>query len=290
MPADRPPVPTVAYVCGVGHSGSTLLDRLLGAREGAWSGGELKRFSASRWASRWRAKGWPAALEEPCACGALTLRACSFWRAVDARLAADGLGLDALDVYAPNPGRFARDNMALFRAIGHASGAAVVVDSSKDLARLRRLQVETELRVVPVWLVRRTEGVVYSEARRGRPWLAAAAATGYAQLAFCRYLRGRPHHVVRYRALCTDPDAALAPLVADLGLGRTREVTPHLAFGNPMRLRPLGAVRPDDAWRTGLSRTQRVVLGLLHRPVAQGWTAAGPLYRALGALARETRP
>ena len=286
MPTDRVALPTVVYVCGVGHSGSTLLDRLLGAREGAWSGGEVKRFSPSRHETHWHAKGWPAAVEEPCACGAARLADCPFWQAVDARLGAEGLRLAALDVYHPDSTVFARDNEALFDAIAQESGAGVVVDSSKDLVRLRRLLAETALPVVPVLVERRLEGVVASEARRGRPWLGTAAASGRALLGIKRFLRGRPHHALSYEALCDDAGSALAPLAEALGLGAAEARTPHLAFGNPMRLRPLGTVRRDDRWRAELTAAQRSVVGALGLPVRRGWTALRPLYRALAAAAR----
>src|SRR5207245_4821641 len=65
--------PTVLYLGGVGRSGSTLVDRILGQVPGLFSGGEIRDL-------------WARGLIENRQCGCGTpFRSCSFWTEVGRR-------------------------------------------------------------------------------------------------------------------------------------------------------------------------------------------------------------
>jgi hypothetical protein len=66
--------PTAMFICAAGHSGSTLLDLLLGSHPAAMSLGEITHLPKN------------VALNTPCTCGE-PVRDCSFWRRVLERLA-----------------------------------------------------------------------------------------------------------------------------------------------------------------------------------------------------------
>lgn len=127
------------YVMSRPHSGSTILDILLG-NTGAVAGvGQLVSDM-----------GKP---DNPCACGA-TIRDCLFWREVRARVEAEGVAWAeavALSVGQAHVGRFWRTlraasddpgmlrlaavTAAVERAVAGASGRPHVLDSSKEPTR-----------------------------------------------------------------------------------------------------------------------------------------------------------
>jgi hypothetical protein len=167
-------VTTVLYVLGPTHCGSTVLGNLLGERPGHVSVGEL-RMAWRRWLDP----------EAHCGCGE-PVRSCPFWREVSIERAAGDLGVAAaaqLDsrLMATRrlpelaAGRMERDATPLRaaytrlqEAVAAASGASVVVDTSKVPGAAVLLErAPVELRVVH--LVRDSRGVLASHRRRGSP-------------------------------------------------------------------------------------------------------------------------
>src|SRR3954470_22935992 len=169
-----PARPTVLYVVGSTHCGSTVLGNLLGERPGHVSVGEL-RMAWRRWLD-------PGAR---CGCGE-RVRACAFWREVSIERAAGELGvagatqLDSRLMATRRLPALARGALereaaplrAAFARLQHqvatAAGAEVVVDTSKVPAGAVLLErAHVELRVVH--LVRDSRGVLASHRRRGSP-------------------------------------------------------------------------------------------------------------------------
>ena len=127
------------YVMSRPHSGSTILDILLGNTETVESVGQLVSDMGK--------------LDNPCACGA-TIRACPFWREVRSRVEAAGVSWDEAvqaSVSQAHVGRFwrtlrARDGdpvmrrlaeitAVVARAIAETAGKSVVLDSTKEPTR-----------------------------------------------------------------------------------------------------------------------------------------------------------
>lgn len=170
----------VLYIVGVGRSGSTLLERMLGTVPGSVNAGELNALF-SRVAKQ----------DQRCGCGR-PFSACDFWQAVGEE--AFGGWREVTDRMAELQPRVvrqrfvprlatgvagpaAREDLAeyleaherLYRALSVVSGAEVVVDASKSTAQLfalRRIQ-GLDLRVVN--LVRDSRGVASSWSKVGIP-------------------------------------------------------------------------------------------------------------------------
>jgi hypothetical protein len=247
----------LVYVAGLGHSGTTLLDVLLASHSRAVGIGEAMRFSPGR------------GLAMSCTCAAGEVWDCGFWRRVDERLARAGApGLREIDLSSDDAERFRAHNVAFYDALYALTGCPVLVDSSKDLSRLARL-LETPLDVLPVHLLREPHGVVYSYARKGRPWLSTALRYNRHRRKARRLLGGREHVALRYEELASDPAGVLARVMPRVGLvyepgqlewaGRER----HNCGGNRMRRASSSAIRRDDAWRRGLSPPRRWAISLL---------------------------
>ena len=274
-----------ACTLAAGHSGSTLLNLLLGGHPDAVAVGELTHLPKN------------LALNTQCQCG-VPVRACGFWKDVVARLPFDldsnpyalqtgfidarrvvdqsrstraywlrwkaihgvvGAGLlIRLSVHVPAFERCIDHTELLFDAIREASGCRLIVDSSKaylkSLALYHRSPQTTRL----ILLCRDGRGVMWSEMKRGVTPAKALQSWKKFYSRTLRLLRDvDPAHVifVRYEDLTEDPSRELRRLTEFLGVEfhpgvlRLDSKIHHLANGNNMRLQG-GEVRPTDfSWR-----------------------------------------
>jgi UDP-N-acetylglucosamine transferase subunit ALG13 len=265
----------VLYIAGLGRSGSTLLDRILGQIPDVCSVGELVFI-------------WERGLvrNERCGCGERFL-ACPFWREVG-RIAFDGWAkVDAgraielrhtvdrnrylpflvAGPLAPPAFRAARREYfdryldPLYRAIQTTSRCLLVVDSSKhtSYAYLLRQLWSVDLHVVQ--MVRRGEGVAYSWRKEvARPEVDGAETmpqysamksatlwTTHNALLQGLPAIGVPSMVLRYEDLIADPVGAVSRVLGLAGLlpeerelafltADGAELGPnHTVAGNPLR-------------------------------------------------------
>lgn len=250
--------PRVVYLGGLGRSGTTLLERLLGELPGACSAGEVIHL----W-QRGIAEG------EGCGCGK-PLPDCEFWQEVGR--AAFG-SLARVDVHRFNELRFMVDRnryiprlaapvlrpslrravgeytgyfQRLYTAIAEISGCQVVVDSSKhpSLAFCLRWNSDLDLRVVHV--VRDSRAVAYSWTQlvlrpesAADPYMqtyspATAAGLWNAQNGALQVLaaEGVPTLRIRYEDLVTEPAAMLRKIAEFAGIA-AGDAGPAFLGGEP---------------------------------------------------------
>jgi hypothetical protein len=302
-----PDRPRVLYLGGLGRSGTTVLERVLGELPGTCSVGELVHL--------WR-RG--VLDDETCGCGEPFSR-CSFWSEVG-RLAFGGwdpslaarmedlrprvdrtrfiprlLAPRLLGRHRAELREYVTTFLRLYRAISDAAGGAVVIDSSKhsSLAGGLRTQPAIDLRVVHV--VRDSRGVAYSwtkevrrpEATAGRelmtrysPSRSAALWVGHNLFFGLLGRLGTRTRLLRYEDFVAEPARVLEELAAFAGLpigpgaldfldGSAALLTPsHTVAGNPMRFRTgPTTLRRDDAWRAELPRGRRLLVSALTSPL-----------------------
>jgi hypothetical protein len=279
----------VIYLGGLGRSGTTLLERLLGELPGVVALGEVVHL--------WE-RGVLA--EELCGCG-VPFPACVFWREVgkrafggwSSRLARRVLTLRRRVDRTRRIGHLAHPDLAeyarAYRLLYDAAGAPVVIDSSKH-ASLAGCLVRGGVDVRIVHVVRDPRAVAHSWGRTverpedGRPmtrWGPARTALHWtAQNAGLELLarRGAQVTTVRYEDLLAAPEPTFTALAGELGLtgadlpfldGRTVWLgRSHTVSGNPMRFH-VGRVelRRDDSWTTGLAGGDRRVVDVLTWPL-----------------------
>lgn len=279
----------VIYLGGLGRSGTTLLERLLGELPGVVALGEVVHL-------------WDRGVlaEELCGCGT-AFPSCPFWRFVGERafggwtrrLAERILALRARVDRTRRIARIEHPDLAeyvrAYRRLYDATGASVVIDSSKH-ASLACCLVASGVDVRIVHVVRDPRAVAHSWARTvprpedGQPMTrwgpARTAAHWTAQNLAMELLPGRGARVtrVRYEDLLAAPGETLTALALRLGLpqpelpfleGRTAWLGPsHTASGNPMRFH-VGRVelRRDDSWLSGLPESDRRVVNALTWPL-----------------------
>ncbi|BAL85949.1 hypothetical protein AMIS_7290 [Actinoplanes missouriensis 431] len=297
----------VLFLGGLGRSGTTLVERLLGELPGMCALGEIVHL----WQRDVRD-------DERCGCG-VRFSACEFWQQVGKRAfdGWDNVDVDRVHELRESVERtrhiprlatattatgevreYAAFYSRVYSAAAEVAGARVVIDSSKHsaLAHVLRWADDVDLRVVHV--VRDPRGVAYSwtktvarpetdgadEMTRYSPgrsallWNAHNAAFGLLAR------RGVPVRRIRYEEFLADPRAALVRLADFAGvplhpgdldfLGPDHAMlrTGHSAAGNPMRF-TVGRLplRHDDAWVRALPRSQRRLVGAVCGPLLHAY-------------------
>ena len=300
----------VLYLGGLGRSGTTLVERLLGELPGVVALGEVVHL-------------WQRDLRdnERCGCGA-RFSACTFWRRVGERAFGGWGNVDVARIHALRDAvertrhiprlaatlaaagasadvrEYAGYYAKVYAAAADVAGAEVVVDSSKHsaLAHVLRFADDVDLRVVHV--VRDPRGVAYSwtktvarpetdgaedmtrysPARSALLWNAHNAAFGLLAR------RGVGVRRIQYEEFLSDPRAALIRLADFAGLALTTDdlafLRPeyadlkvgHSAAGNPMRF-TVGRLplRRDDDWVRALPSGQRRLVGAVCAPMLRAY-------------------
>lgn len=302
--------PRVLFLSGLGRSGTTILERVLGELPGVCSVGELVHL-------------WQRGVldDELCGCGEPFSR-CPFWaevgrrafggwdRALAERMLRLRLRVDrtrhVLLAALPAVRRREREEYVavfarVYRAIVETSGCPVVIDSSKhpSMAYCLRTSSDIDLRVLHV--VRDSRGVAYSwtkEVRRPEaggddlmtqysPSQSALLWTGHNVALSLLPLTGATRRLLRYEDFVADPAGTVASVAGFVGvrtdegpaflhgssvtLGRT-----HTVAGNPVRFRTgTMALRRDDDWRRLLPRRTRRLVSALTLPLLAGYGYLG---------------
>jgi hypothetical protein len=282
---DRSKPLKVVYIAGDGRSGSTLLDRLIGAYPGVFSCGELGNLLQST-----------ASTDQFCACGCKA-QSCGFWHGVLERWSSSVPDFTEreykslqrryerlrsllrpynereLSLEEPRFARYAEYTMALFDAVADLSDAAVIVDSSKSPARALALSRVPGLDVRMLHLVRDVRGVAYSLRKLSAPkpgepkskqpkrrsnlrFAGTWAVVNY----FCEQVNPKipgPNLFTRYEDYTADPDSMLSAVAKLLGVERIPYAAGasylmtqgHQVAGNEARMRPVQAIATDETWR-----------------------------------------
>jgi len=245
----NPRIPLL-YIAGSSHSGSTLLDLLLGSHPSIESVGEAKKIAAVT--ADLRTGGQPL-----CTCRQ-PVAACPFWQ----RVLPEQPELLRNDATA---------NAGLFGRAIEVGGKRIALDSSKTTGRADLLARSDLFDLTVIHLVRDSRAIAYSNRRKQakvpapekRSYNLVPSVHGWQKLNLRtrRLFRGRPgvrYIPVRYEDLTADPRAALQSVLAALGLPwnesmlRYREHTHHNIEGNRMRLGGDSAIRADTEYLTAL--------------------------------------
>ena len=292
----------VLFIGGLGRSGSTLVDRVLGQTPGVCSVGELVFL-------------WERGLlaNERCGCGE-PFDGCPFWKEVGVRAFGGWDRIDPAAIHARQrrvdrnryvpamlapalaPGYrrrlapYAEAVGRIYKAVAAVAGAALIVDSSKHASTAALLRHVPGIDARIVQLVRDPRGVAWSwsktverpdatdgvslMARVGPARIAARWQSYNALLSLVRANGG----VLRYEDFVDRPEHATRRLLALGGLepdglpqftGRRTVVldTDHTVAGNPLWFRTGELeIRVDDEWREAMPRARRALVGAMAFP------------------------
>lgn len=308
--------PDTLYILSAGHSGSTLLNLILGTHSRAVAVSELTYLPAN------------IARNEICTCGSV-VRACPLWTKVAAELR-ERVGIDVLREpgcfelgYGDSPRgpyrvptherwlwkmrraavlvsligavrvpRFGRrrfdrgiaNRLAVYDALRAASGARVVIDSSKEYLQGLSVYAARPARTRLILLTRDGRAVFYSNLKRGfgyayslRSW------RNYYRHALPLIRRNvRPEDLctVRYEDLVTDTEGVVrricsfADLEFEPAMLDTTSKQHHITSGNNMRFSLSNGIRLDRKWQSELKERDRRFFeqraGCLNRELGYG--------------------
>ena len=264
---------SIVYISSMTHSGSTLLDSIIGSHNNAFGIGEAHVFRS--YANLLRTQSQKTLLGNQCTCGAPTIWECEFWKKVDEELQErDQRTLRDLDIAAPDPTIFAQDNKLFFDAVAKVSSARIIVDSSKTIKRYQRLRESGFAEIIPIHLIRNPKGQVYSIMKRNntgefRPALRYSLDTIGRIIA----LRNQRPIKICYENLVGDPESSMKGLMREIGLEFEprqldwAKVERHNIGGNVKRVVRDSAIRLDDEWQQELTRRQIILINLITCPV-----------------------
>jgi hypothetical protein len=305
----------VIYIAGSGRCGSTLLERVLGEIPGYVNVGELVQLA------RDTAPG-----NKLCGCGQ-RFAECPFWTAVGKR-GFGGWDSESLESVSQAQGRVTRRHYLkgvpgveqagradlaslgawykrLFLAIAAESGAACVVDASKEIGQALMLEgAGVDVRVIH--LIRDVRGVAFSMSRRHAaspdpanrvelewstsPALAAALWVSAMNEEKLLSQRGIPVTRMRYEDFIRQPSQAVEQALGRLGrpvgpadlthIGDQRVTLPssHGLSGNPSRFREGELfLRQDEAWRDQMPLRDRAIVSLIGRRYLRRYYGRHPM-------------
>jgi len=291
----------VLYIAGLGRSGSTLIDTILGQVDGFFSVGEVHRL----WDSG------PVA-DRVCGCGAKLVE-CEVWsqildeafggpKQIEAkqmvRMQRQGYRTRHLvNMLMPWGSRWIRRRLGdhlddlgrFYRAIGHVTHSRVVVDSSKFPSYGFVLEHVDDIELHVLHLVRDPRAVVYSwqthkhDPSTGKPlgsinptktaglWLAWNYAIQqfwqdgphYMRLRYEDFVRQPRQTIERILAFVDEPNAA-TPFISEteVKLGES-----HTVAGNPIRLNTgVVKIKLDTRWQSNIILSHRRTTVMIDRP------------------------
>jgi sulfotransferase family protein len=252
MPPMSSARPSVVFIASLPHSGSTLLDLLLGSHsqiEGLGEISKLKRYAEAAESDAEHGK------KQKCTCGAASIWRCPHWSKVELALRRRNSSLRNLDLASTNRRRFRQDNGLLYAAVSAAAGKRFVVDSSKSVTRLKMLLQADAFDLYPVFLYRQPHGQINSMIKKYGDPERALSDNLRANTEFLDVLQGRSFVAVRYEDLAADAAQTLLRVLTPLGLPfeerqlEWARLPHHNLAGNSMRFSGNGALREDDSWR-----------------------------------------
>ncbi len=295
MSSDRSPNLRNVFICSAGHSGSTLLDMMLGSHSAAESLGEIVHLPMDM------------ATNRACACGS-PMQSCILWPQVMHHMGVD----PQADPYALNLGyalakvgdarstsrlhklltrprialryyqmRYAlpmggltpgfdagiSNTLAVYDSVRAQTGKWVVVDSSKHYVRAAALYLARPDITRVVVLVRDGRGVFYSNLKRGfgRDFSLRAWYSHYRRALALLEKRVPSEHrlLVHYEDMVTDTRQTLTRLCEFLGLDFEpamldfRAGVHHNVNGNDMKFTSSSELRLDETWKARLEPADR---------------------------------
>jgi len=257
----------VLLIVGMGHSGSTLLDLLLGAHSQIHGAGELARVKKDFH-------------KRKCSCGARAAE-CPVWKHVFKDfdeipdLRAGQTKKDFLKNNNCFKTRMKNRDLSeylttmerTYRNILNTTGKTAVLDSSKGPERANALLKNPNLDITIIHLVRDGRGVAWSYRKKARRlWPCLRKWCTKNLMAEVLKRRGKRTVRMHYKDLARNPEKELTRILNTAGFqfeGQMmdfRGVEQHQVGGNRMRLEGSGKIKEDTAWRHNLPLTDRLIV------------------------------
>ncbi|MFK5949808.1 MAG: sulfotransferase [Methylococcales bacterium] len=281
---------TVLYIMGMPRSGSTIIDRILGAHDNIVSVGELINLPVNGWINN-----------EYCSCGSRT-NDCTFWSTVKAdwsdksdtntvhnylslqskleKLWVRFKSFDLPDNYKDDFNNYATMTLSLYKSIQTVSNKKIIVDSSKNPLRAYLLSLMPGINLRIIHLVRDARGVAWSKMKSFKKdekagvqadleptplwrtainwcrinlrcdWVRKQLQANYSMLVCYEDFTNNPEKYFSRIGGLTDEDFTS---LIDCLLNKNIQSVGHTIAGNRLRMSPEIKLRVDNEWSSKLS-------------------------------------
>lgn len=263
----------IIYLLGLGHSGTTLLGRLLNAHSQVIATGGTKNI--------------PLFVEgkKSCTCGAEKPSDCVFWSRVDMALARQDLSLRELRFGYEHQNNLDTGHLErYFESVLEAAQASAIVDTSRRRGYFSELERVPGVELVPVHIFKDPRAQFSSNKRKGM----SLPRSLWNYNLRSRRVRGmqpksQPVLHVSYEALCRNPQQQLTRIMNAAGLEFEQDQVSaygsketHILGGNRQRTNKASNISLDETWRKRLTPLQqRLALSLGGKALQKNLLAAG---------------
>ena len=235
----------VIYILGSGHSGSTLLDLIIGSHSYIESAGEIDRF----WRYVSHQPPQTGEKERFCTCGQ-PIDQCQYWNKVRYELK-QTCGKTEINPKSKNTEQFIENNYYFIKAILTASRKKIFCDSSKNSYRLDKFLNSNLFDVHIVHLIRDGRAVGFSLKKKGArtsnnnlyDYYQAVKLWSKQNLMYKhKYMKDGNYLELKYEDLVRDPKTSIEQILAKLSLEfepsqlNFSEYDHHNIGGNRMRM------------------------------------------------------
>lgn len=267
----------VIFILGSGHCGSTLLDLILDSHSKIIGLGQCEKIGT----------------KDTCACGK-SFSDCGFWKNVvdyqddfyksqvygvyrskkDFLFNKNNYFLKTKNKEGFSINDYITGSKEMFKKTLQASGAEVVVDSSKNTDRVELLAKDKDIEPIILHLVRDGRGVVWSYFRKNIdkkkrfPYMWKWFVMNI-KAEFLRKRNNMPYVFINYSGLINNPEAELKKIIKKTGLDyepsmlKFRRSEHHQAAGNRMRMGGSEDLKEDMEWKKKLSLKHKLIFNLL---------------------------
>lgn len=238
----------IIYILGSGHSGSTLLDLLLGSHSHIESVGEVFKYFdfLSDESTRPEEKRF-------CTCGK-HIKKCEYWGKVRNDIASI-YGQDAIELRTTDSKKFIHYNYDLIQSILNISGKRYFCDSSKDFIRLKQFWKSDLFDVYTIFLVRDARAVSYSSKRKGYNLYVRSLKWNiyniWCYINLKTIWKNKKHIFIKYEEFSNNPEKYLRKILEDIDLAveetqfKFWEYRHHNLAGNRMKLNKTQTIKLD---------------------------------------------
>ena len=252
----------VIYILGSGHSGSTLLDLILGSHSYIESAGEIDRF----WRYILQQPAQTGEKERICTCGQ-RIDKCQYWNKVRYELK-QICGKTEINPESENTTQFIENNYYFIKAVLGASGKKIFCDSSKNCFRLDKFLNSNLFDVQIVHLIRDGRAVAFSLKKKGERISNNNVYDYYQAIKLWKkqnlnyqhkYEKSANYLQLKYEDLVRYPKASVEQILAKLSLefepGQLSfsEYDHHNIGGNRMRMKRKQEIKRDINYLQNLS-------------------------------------
>ena len=264
----------VIYLIGSGHSGSTLLNLILGIEENVFSAGELKYLYSFFLGRVFWENG--SKFDLNCDCG-YEIDKCKVWSKVLKNInLKDIYQIEKKGVFVKRTNQNSKFvYQTIYSKLRQVTSAKYIVDSSKDLRYFSFINSIEDLNIFPILIIRDGRGVINSDEKTGVFWLKSYFLWLSNNIVVYFYLKKKYKDflILSYDEFVQNPSKYIniinqkfnfhIPEKKDSLLYKINTKEFHNFAGNKIRWKKIKSIKYDQSWKRRMPKWKQLVLTVL---------------------------